>query len=1026
MKRRDYLLLGSTTLAGSLAFGSGAFSQARLERDVEVVVVDDSDAYLTLRYPQSTQSFGCKAELNVTVQNQTSQSLDTVTVRFSTGVGSIDTLTPNGPGEYSVSRTTVSLARGSLDPGQSVVLTATVNGFTGNGTTDFSFGVTAAGDSIAITTASDRTVELDYNCPRQFGSSLAACPLSPAPSITTPSVSPSVTTPSVSVPASDCADLEFDQGVLQDVQSSIDFSQGPGAIRSDLNSKSGIDITRRVLSNSVDTSRIKEIQANPSTLVLGGSNHQVRIGTTQGANRAVIPGEVKLKNDSTVVGALDVGGKFTLKGRSAVAGDVTTETVGEIKNSLLLGSLSTDKSGNSLSIGSSSLICGEVDAAGPVSQIKQSRINGALTAGGNISEINESTVVGDVTTEPGSNGDVTIKQQSLVDGMVDADGNISGVTGSEVSGALEADGDISSIKQSTVGGDVATKPKSDGNVTVQDSTVDGSVTADGGVSAVKSSSKIRGDVTAGGDIPELKNSTVTGKVKTTDGSGGSMTIEDATVGGNVEADDTISAIKSTSEINGDVTANGNISEIGGKSKVGGDVTTKPGSNGKVKIKESTVGGSVDADGKISAIKSNSEIGGSIDAGGNISELKESKVGGSVTTTDGGSVTVKNSTVGGRITIDGMVETLKASEVGGTVEADDIDQLQGVRVNGNLKATDGTNSDITITRNNRTSVICGNVETPGSVEKIKNSEVNGTVSAARIGKLKGDKTKIGGNVETTDSTADLRIKGGSTVYGSVDAAGPIPELSSSTVKGSLIVGGKVKIKNGNVCTTAGSLETNGGKVNVKDGSTIGGSIDAGGPIEKITGGSTVKGSVTSVGDARIKGGSTVEGFLKTKSGSGGVVAIVGSGTVVEGFVDADGKVQKIKDAVINGPVESSGPIEKIKSANVGDVTAAGNVKIKNSETGSVTTTSGGNLILKGSSTVDGEVVLDGNVTKIKSSTVRGDVIVGGSVDKIKDSTIDGTVEADGDILLKGSTTVTGNVISHGGNVIKKSEVTVQNQ
>ena len=128
----------------------------------------------------------------------------------------------------------------------------------------------------------------------------------------------------------------------------------------------------------------------------------------------------------------------------------------------------------------------------------------------------------------------------------------------------------------------------------------------------------------------------------------------------------------------------------------------------------------------------------------------------------------------------------------------------------MTVTDGS-QPIAITRNNRESVICGDVvATDGRVEKVKNSTVTGSVRAAQVGKLKGTKAEVGGNVETTDPTAGLNIKGGSTVHGTVDAAGPIPELNSSTVEGTVRAGGKLKVKS----------------------STVDGLIDADGRVEKI--------------------------------------------------------------------------------------------------------------------------------------------------------------------------------------------------
>jgi hypothetical protein len=351
MKRRNFLaLLGGSSVAGSMALSSGAFSSTRADRSTEVAIVGDDGAYLTLDFPQNTQDLDCSVDLPVTIQNRTSQSLDVLNVTFSTGVGSLDGLSTSGPGSYTVDTTagTVSLDSGSLDPGEAVTITAAVAGFSGKGTTDFGFGVTASGDSITVTTTTDRTVELGYDCPTAPGRSLSVCPRS------------SVQPPDISVPQSPCEPLEFTQANLPP-KDSIGLSQGPKDVREELSNESGIEIEDkiedtvtgddrddplRVLSDKLSSGRISVMPDNPSsnqTFKLGGSNPQARVGRTTGDDIANLPVGVTLKNFSTVVGELDVSGAFKLKGGSAVAGDVTTETVEEIKNSLLLGAYRPDQ-----------------------------------------------------------------------------------------------------------------------------------------------------------------------------------------------------------------------------------------------------------------------------------------------------------------------------------------------------------------------------------------------------------------------------------------------------------------------------------------------------------------------------------------------------------------------------------------------------------------------------------------------------------------------------------------------------------
>jgi len=65
MERRKFVVgLGSVAAGGAAAMGSGAFNIARADRDIDVEVVDDSDAYLGLE-PTSAYSETVDGQLRV-------------------------------------------------------------------------------------------------------------------------------------------------------------------------------------------------------------------------------------------------------------------------------------------------------------------------------------------------------------------------------------------------------------------------------------------------------------------------------------------------------------------------------------------------------------------------------------------------------------------------------------------------------------------------------------------------------------------------------------------------------------------------------------------------------------------------------------------------------------------------------------------------------------------------------------------------------------------------------------------------
>lgn len=174
-------------------------------------------------------------------------------------------------------------------------------------------------------------------------------------------------------------------------------------------------------------------------------------------------------------------------------------------------------------------------------------------------------------------------------------------------------------------------------------------------------------------------------------------------------------------------------------------------------------------------------------------------------------------------------------------------------------------------------------------------------AAQVGSLKRQKTGVGGGVETTDDAAELEINSGSTVFGSVDAAGAVPEIGSSTVEGDVTAGGKIQlkikisIKDSDLCTAtdAGLETTDGGAVTVKSNSTAGGPVDADGRVEK-TENPTVEGAVASNGDAKLEGSMTVESAtIERRVDAGGDVLLRGS-TTVTGDVVAEGSVTILRE------------------------------------------------------------------------------------------------------------------------------------
>jgi len=829
MKRRTLLgLLGGSSAAASVTIGSGAFSSTRADRPTEVTVVGDDNAYLTLAF-EETQRVGCAGDVEVAIRNRTAAPLDTLELEFSVGAGSIGGLDTDGQGSYAVDPEAgrVSLEKGRVDTGRGVAITATVEGFSGTDTTEFGFRVLEASSDSVVVTTSARTVGLEYDCPTAPGRRLDACPVA------------AVGSPDIAVPASPCEPLEFAQAALPE-SGSIDLSRPPGDVREALGDVDGIDVATaieetaaggdrddplRVLSDDLSAERIEAMPDSPGdgqTFELGGSDPQARVGRTAGADVAVVDENVTLKNRSTVVGALEVGGTFKLEGGSAVAGDVAAERVEAVADSLLLGGLETSDGEASVSITGGAVVCGGIDAAGPLN-VKQSRVDGPLRADGPVGATGEATVGGDVTTAPGGGGNVTVKSGSLVDGDVVADGDIGEISGSEVTGSVEAGGTVSTVKQSTVGGGVTADG---GNVTVEESTVDGPVAAGGDIPAIKSGSEIGGAVDAAGTVSEIATSAVDGSVTAADV--GQLT--GVSIGGDVTA---------TDGANEDITIEGGDDG----SVVCGDVVSTDGRVGK--IVDAKVDGSVRA-AQVGALKGDgTEVGRSVR-----------------TTDDGADLSINAATVYGSVDVAGSVLDVKQARIEGGIVAGgkvNVNESSVCTAPGAGLETEATAASGAVNVEGG-STVGGPVDAAGPVEAIKGATVEGDVTTdGAVGEV---------------STA--------TIEGGLTASDGIGEIKGSTVEGDVTAGGNVKITESDVCTDSEARlrTTDGGAVTVEGGtSTVGGPIDADGPVETIKN-ATVDGDVVAGGDVTLEGTTEIRGDVTANGGritEGSDVTVTGTTT-----------------------------------------------------------------------------------------------------------------------------------------------------
>jgi len=398
-------------------------------------------------------------------------------------------------------------------------------------------------------------------------------------------------------------------------------------------------------------------------------------------------------------------------------------------------------------------------------------------------------------------GDVTIDGVIVVCDLSQYNiGDIDIVNDGAVVGVVEGDGDIDADSGFGYIGPVTSGTDGDGDLDLSGSTLNSDVDANGDLT-LDSASRINGDVDSSGDADIDSQSTVNGDLKG---------------GGDVDVD---SRSRVDGDIISDVTGDGDVS-ISGTSFVGENITT---------------GGSVDVD-------SGSTIGGPIAAAGSIDVSDGSSVSGRLDNSNGSDndISVSNSRTAGGIVATGDTDIDGTSTIGGPVTSDgDFDSTDS-DILGEIDA----GGDTTI----QSSSISGGVEAGGDTDIDGNSTVRGSVIGEGSVDLEQNVTVEGDIDNTASSGSDVTI-GGSTVDGSVAAAGNLSVSPGSKIGGAVNTDNEFAVSNVEI---GGEIDT-GDDVTVQS-STVGG-IDSDAQLDLS--GSTVDGTAIASGESEIET-TTVDG------------------------------------------------------------------------------------------------------------------------------------------------------------------------
>lgn len=373
--------------------------------------------------------------------------------------------------------------------------------------------------------------------------------------------------------------------------------------------------------------------------------------------------------------------------------------------------------------------------------------------------------------------------------------DISASVGGAARESLRRNSDISR-EGIEVDGDVVTEDGSGGDISLTDVTVTGGIESDSGIGTFDTVT-VGGTVRAnGGDISDddpVVSSSIGGSVITENGSGGDVAVVSSTVCGQIESDRNVNTL-TNSDVGGTVDASGNINintdvdiDTDGSvvTEVLGNVTSD---SGDITASDQvTVEDSVEASG-----------GGDITLGS--SESSDITVNGYAKTNDGGNIAVGNSG-SSDVLVGGFVKAAEDGGDGGNVnvgnaESSSVEVQQYIEAegDGNVTIADAESATVTVQQYVRAvgggDVNVGNAES-SSVEIRGDIETNGDGSIT-IADSESSSVEIDGNVETNGG-GEITIGSGSEVSGNVTAKNAdITIADGATVDGDVATTGSGEV------------------------------------------------------------------------------------------------------------------------------------------------------------------------------------------------------------------------------------------
>ncbi|MGI5923439.1 MAG: beta strand repeat-containing protein, partial [Lentisphaeria bacterium] len=827
-------------------------------------------------------------------------------------------------------------------------------------------------------------------------------------------------------------DGAFDLGLAGATGNEVDGAIGPSVNNLTVSAGSltagSIDIDGKLQAGSRDGDGKVLVASSVSTGTLAAAAVDVTGNlTTTGA--ATSKAGVKVSGDATL------GGAVTAKGGDVVLGDAAADKVTLTANSTLTASGKVDVAGSidgAFDLGLAGATGNEVDGAiGPsVNNLTVSA--GSLTAG-SIDITGNLTSASAVTTTVGAIN---------VDGKVDAESTLTAKTGVKVGGTSELGGNVTADGGSVVLGDTLEDSVTlTSNVTLEASeqvSIAGNVSSEKAVGetgydltlsaadviddgkVVKAGSTIEGSVSPEPAAPLVKvnNLTVSAGSLTagsiditgnlTSAAAVATTVEAINVGGNVDAESTLTAktgvkVGGTSELGGAVTATAGDVALTGAVTLTGDVTLTA-TAGAV-----TAGGDIDGDFNLglAGVNGNAVTGaigptvnavtvtagdltvGSMDIDGNLAAAANVTTGGALTAA---AVDVTGDlTAGGAVTAEGGV-----INVGGNVDAEStLTAKTGVKVGGTSEfggAVTATAGDVdltgAVTLTNDVTVAGKNVTFGSTVDSAA-----GTLHSLTVNSSNDGVTTFNGAIGATDRLSALTTNADGTVRintGIVNVNG-----NSATFNDAVILGADLTIdESGDGAVTFNSTVDSAPDshhtltVKTKAGEIV---------FEKAVGATTKLGDVTltSQGMTTIKDKMDVAGTLTVNTKLAEIqefgvvdadeVKITADSVEIEGFVFAN----KVEIATESAKIQEFGVVDadEVKitanSAEIEGLVAATNKVHITADSAEIEGLVGANKVEMTTESVKIQEfgVVDADEVKIetKSAEIQGAVTAGNKVE-----------------------------------------------